>query len=308
MANIRNLLGKQFKSTVSGLGTTVEPIHDGKVLIYMSLCAACQACDVANPQCICNWCVPCGVTRMTFEIWGGGGAGAGACCCMMGIPGTTGAYAIKTVSYPDVQGGSTYCMCVAPPTSQTGATSRGVRGCKTWITGPGLTNFCAEGGYGGCTCCGILSTASNCTIPRIDFCSAGACLGYGPPAYGGDCNIPGRAGFLTFHCSAPCAVKAMLPYPPRIIDHSGGWVTSHYCADGTCGETNHCFINHPFSAGPANNNSQPMTGIPSFGNASAIACNQSCYCGNSGPGGMIRITYCSCWNGVDSNCSLYMCN
>ena len=306
MSGIRNLLGKHFKSTVGGLGTTTEPIHDGKVLIYMSLCSSCCSCDVANPQCICNWCMPCGTTRATFEIWGGGGAGAGACCCMMGIPGTTGAYSVKTLSYPAVQGGYTYSMCVAPPTFQTGSTSRGRRGCKTYITGPGLSNFCAEGGYGGCTCCGIL-TNSNCRDKdRIDFYSNGNCLGYGPPAYGGDCNIAGRPGFIRFHCSAPCAVKAMLPYPPRIIDHSGGWSTTHYCHNGGCAYENHCFINHPFAAGAWNG--QYMTGIPSFGNASAIACSSSCYCGNSGPGGMIRITYCSCWNGINQSCSLYMCN
>ena len=34
MAGIRNLLEKEFRSSVGALGTTVEPIHDGKVFIF----------------------------------------------------------------------------------------------------------------------------------------------------------------------------------------------------------------------------------------------------------------------------------
>ena len=308
MAGIRNLLGKEFKSSVSALGTTVEPIHDGKVWIYMDMQRSC-CCQCANTNCICRWCVPCGVTKVTFEIWGGGGGGAGACCCMNGIPGTTGAYSRKTLTYPEIEGGYCYSMCVATATSNTNS-FRGRRGCTTYITGPGLTNFCAEGGYGGCSCCGIWSTTSNYSQDCITFASAGGdpsagdCLGYGPPAYGGDENIRGRSGWIRAQCQSNCAVKAMLPYPPRLIDHSGGWTTTHYCTCATCGEQNHCFFNHPWSGDPWCYSS----GIPGFGNASAITCSSSCNCGTPGSGGMIRITYCSCWMGVNENCSLHMCN
>lgn len=308
MAGIRNLLGKEFKSSVSALGTTVEPIHDGKVWIYMDMQRSC-CCQCANTNCICRWCVPCGVTKVTFEIWGGGGGGAGACCCMNGIPGTTGAYSRKTLTYPDIEGGYCYSMCVATATSNTNS-FRGRRGCSTYITGPGLSNFCAEGGYGGCSCCGIWSTTSNYSQDCITFASAGGdpsagdCLGYGPPAYGGDENIRGRSGWIRAQCQSNCAVKAMLPYPPRLIDHSGGWTTTHYCTCATCGEQNHCFFNHPWSGDPWCYSS----GIPGFGNASGITCQSSCVCGTPGSGGMIRITYCSCWMGVNENCSLHMCN
>lgn len=308
MAGIRNLLGKEFKSSVSALGTTVEPIHDGKVWIYMDMQRSC-CCQCANTNCICRWCVPCGVTKVTFEIWGGGGGGAGSCCCMNGIPGTTGAYSRKTLTYPDIEGGYCYSMCVATATSNTNS-FRGRRGCTTYITGPGLTNFCAEGGYGGCSCCGIWSTTSNYSQDCITFAtaggdpSAGDCLGYGPPAYGGDENVRGRSGWIRAQCQSNCAVKAMLPYPPRLIDHSGGWTTTHYCTCSTCGEQNHCFFNHPWSGDPW----CYASGIPGFGNASAITCQSSCNCGTPGSGGMIRITYCSCWMGVNENCSLHMCN
>ena len=305
MAGIRNLLGREFTSTVGGLGTTTEPIHDGKVWVFMDMNRNCY-CQCANTNCICRWCVPCGTTRATFEIWGGGGAGAGSCCCMSGIPGTTGAYSVKTLSYPDIEGGYCYSMCVGTATCNT-SSQRGCRGCKTYITGCNLTNFCADGGFGGCTCCGIWQTAGNYALDRIDFCSGSEsdCLGYGPLAYGGDCNIQGRPGFIRSQCQgSSCAVKAMLPYPPRIIDHSGGWSTTHYCTNTTCGELNHCFINMPFSGDPW----CYSMGIPGFGNASAISCGSSCQCGTPGPGGMIRITYCSCWMGVNADCSLHMCN
>ena len=303
MAGIRNLLGKEFTSSVSGLGTTSEPIHDGKVFIFMDMNRNFY-CDCAQTNCIRNWCVPCGVTRVTFEIWGGGGGGAGGCCCMSGIPGTTGAYSVKTLNYPDIQGGYCYGLCVGTATCHD-SSKRGCRGCKTYITGTGLSNFCADGGFGGCTCCGIWQNASNYSEDRIDFYEAGACLGCGPAAYGGDCNINGRAGFIRSQCNGPgCAVKAMLPYPPRIIDHSGGWATTSYKCNHSCGEDNHCYINMPFSGDPYCCN----LGIPGFGNASAISCGSCCKCGSTGPGGMIRITYCSCWMGVSSDCSLHMCN
>lgn len=304
MAGIRDLLGKEFKSSVGGLGTTAEPIHDGKVWIFMDMNRSCRY-ECGNTNCICQWCVPCGVTKVTFEIWGGGGGGAGACCCMSGVPGTSGAYAVKTLTYPDVEGGFCYSMCVGTATDNT-SSFRGIRGCKTYITGPGLTNFCADGGFGGYTCCGIWSTVTNRNVDRLTFCEATCCIGYGPLAYGGDCNIPGRAGFIRSYCDpSSCAVKAMLPYPPKIIDDLGGWTTTHYCTNTTCGETNHCYLNHPF-AGQAQY--CYASGIPSFGNASAISCGSSCQCGTPGPGGMIRITYCSCWMGVSSACSLHMCN
>ena len=34
-----------------------------------------------TPGCCCNWTVPTGVSRITWEIWGAGGNGHGACSC-----------------------------------------------------------------------------------------------------------------------------------------------------------------------------------------------------------------------------------
>ena len=90
------------------------------------------------------WCVPCGTTSITWEIWGGGGSGGGACCCQQGVPGGAGAYARKTLHYPEIQGGWCYCMYVASSTCCSQCCC-GIRGCKSYVCGCNLSNFCVEG-------------------------------------------------------------------------------------------------------------------------------------------------------------------
>ena len=101
-----------------------------------------------------HWKVPEGARLATFEIWGAGGNGAGAACCQQGIPGGSGAYAYKTIN---VTPGQCYIAC--NPIGQQccyfciANHQCGFRGGKTYIKGDGLTNFCAEGGNPGVTCC-----------------------------------------------------------------------------------------------------------------------------------------------------------
>ena len=64
-----------------------------------------------TPGCCCNWQVPSGVEKVTFELWGAGGNGAGACSCnrcahYRGAAG--GAYNTKTIS---TTGGCSYSVC-----------------------------------------------------------------------------------------------------------------------------------------------------------------------------------------------------
>lgn len=93
----------------------------------------------------CTWTVPAGATKAKFEVWGAGAfSGAGMCCG--GSPwGASGAYA--TIIIPVTEGcqyvmcgGCATCCnpyCTNHTTAQSGA---------SYITGYGLTNFCAEGG------------------------------------------------------------------------------------------------------------------------------------------------------------------
>lgn len=125
------------------------------------------------------WTVPSGTSTVRFDIWGAGGNGAAAFCCMMGLDAGSGAWAYKTLT--NVSAGDRYVFCLGPTccrncqnngahcsaaygggcnvTDQFGhdATQAdqfllsGSRGATTSVTGPGLTNFCAEGGNGGVT-------------------------------------------------------------------------------------------------------------------------------------------------------------
>jgi hypothetical protein len=137
----------------------------------------------------CTWTVPAGVDGVTFEIWGGGGGGAsGYCECDCRIRtggGAGGGYSSITIP---VTSGSTYDMTMGnggvassgdggPESSGNG--SRGCNGGKTFITGTGLTNFCAEGGQGGYS-----NITHNCYSCACQFDGGG-------PAYGGTVNFKG---------------------------------------------------------------------------------------------------------------------
>jgi len=126
----------------------------------------CQACG----RC-CNWTVPSNTTGVTFEIWSGGGGGAGSSCCNCfpkGIGGAGGNYAIKSIS---TNPGCTYTVCAGGswPCEQS-ETCSASGGCKSFVQGQGLSNFCVVGGCGGWFCIGedndprTPMTCANCNI------------------------------------------------------------------------------------------------------------------------------------------------
>ena len=116
----------------------------------------------------CTWTVPAGTSKAQFQIWGAGANGTGAECCGFGLPGANGAYASIII---DVTPGDEYslvagcalCCCI-----HYGAISGwnkfsciavnaisdpdAIRACASYVTGNGLTNFCAEGGMQWETC------------------------------------------------------------------------------------------------------------------------------------------------------------
>lgn len=133
-----------------------------------------------------SWTVPAGVTCATFEIWGGGGGGSPSCCCTCwgGESGAGGGYSLKTLS---VTPGSTYVIGVG----QGGCGNQcwfngnacGCQGLTTYVTGVGLSNFCAEGGKGG------------------SWCNVGSRSACGGCAYGGDINIMGYCSLIQNACN-----------------------------------------------------------------------------------------------------------
>jgi len=126
------------------------------------------------------WTVPTGVNKAKFELWSGGGAGAGARCCSWGVNGGTGAYAYKEI---DVTPGDVYRVCAVclckhfccnigvgssgcNDVSDNANFFYGQKGACAYITGNGLTNFCATGGNPGIALARwwINSTAYACMI------------------------------------------------------------------------------------------------------------------------------------------------
>ena len=103
-----------------------------------------------TPGCCCNWQVPTGVEKVTFELWGAGGNGSGACSCnrCQHFQGATGgAYNTKTIS---TTGGCSYTVCAGGVYRCCSRECNGCNGCSSYVTGYNLSNFCAHGGARGC--------------------------------------------------------------------------------------------------------------------------------------------------------------
>jgi len=170
MANLRDLIdstnrsGIQTSQTLAavGIATANPPGFPGsayKQIKYRNRCY--QSTSQGHFECYV-WKPPTGTTFIKFEIWGGGGSGAGTCCCMFGQPGGAGAYAYKCICTGYDLGGCQYEFCVGGG-SCVSPDSYGYRGCKTFINGHGLDNFCAEGGAPGYTSC-------HCSFPQSCMC------------------------------------------------------------------------------------------------------------------------------------------
>ena len=140
-------------------------------------CHACtdagDCCEQANGKC-CYWSVPAGASKAVFEIWSGGGAGGGGTCCnncMHTAGGSGGNYAVKSISTCP---GCQYSVCAGGtwPCSKVHTCGPGM-GCKSYINGHNLSNFCTTGACGGWMCNGDAhgprhtQSCANCLICGI---------------------------------------------------------------------------------------------------------------------------------------------
>ena len=314
MANLRGLLGKEFDSTVletAGTYGSYEKVRDGKVYNFAPYCNL--NCD-NNYRGYCQefWCVPCGTTQITFEIWGGGGSGGGSCCCQQGMPGGSGAYSRKTLQYPQIQGGWCFFLKVAEPTCCSQC-CLGIQGCKSYICGKNSeaqsaigSNFCAEGGVPGKTCCYAYWDTNFRCQDRVYFTGCG---GYDPAtdgaiAYGGDENVKGHPGFFRIYNTAnSCWAKQGMAYPPRLFDGEGGHLISNVKGNACINEGTFCQGTTPWAF-----NANCNATLPGVGGPAATSCGGGCCYGYRGHGGLIKITYCSCWMGVNRDCAYHFCN
>ena len=245
----------------------------GQLWVYNPRGLCCQNCanaggctEQANGRC-CLWTVPSGVSKVTFEIWSGGGGGAGhTCCncCSFAIGGAGGNYAIKTIATAP---GCTYTVCAGGswPCAKS-HTCGASMGCRSYVTGYNLSNFCVTGGCGGIMCNGdawgprTLSTCANCNICGI---------------FGADYGIMGsvgnKLGHLGCHCSggdgqftgaAPLIGKWMITISTEV-----------WCS---CG----CYVNWPAGGG--------LSGASAYCNNNAKCCAGGMGMGGSG---IVKITY-----------------
>lgn len=131
----------------------------------------------------CAWTVPAGSQNVTFEIWGGGGGGGNPgtnCdCCSRGGSGAGGGYSKVTIATTP---GTVYTICAGPGGVSTqgwgsycGICCNGCAGGTSFVTGTGLSNFCATGGAGGYS-----DFYTNCySHCGCNFYSQGFSQGYG---------------------------------------------------------------------------------------------------------------------------------
>ena len=246
MSDLRSL-----SYTVPGSRATNYPTE---FLVYNS-----NVNSFGNGGASCVWTAPAGTTFVTFEIWGGGGGGAGACCCQQGAPGGSGSYAVKTVCSATL-GGCVFCMCAGGTTSAS-YTCCGIPGCNSYVTGYGLSNFCAVGGAIGDTHC-FYHFCYTCCRPYQCCCCA----------YGGDiCSHGVQSTYESYTSCGAWFQQHMMAAAMTISGPMlgpGGCLTGGYgCGWWQC------------------------PSFPGGGGTSAQTISGQCYCGMWGAGGLVSVTY-----------------
>ena len=225
-----------------------------------------SCCEQANGKC-CLWTVPDKVSKVTFEIWSGGGGGAGhTCynCCSFSIGGAGGNYATKTISTAP---GCQYTICAGGswPCAKSHTCSAGM-GCRSFVTGHNLSNFCVVGGCGGWMCNG------DAWGPRHHTSGCANCNICG--SFGADLGIMGTVGAKLGHGACHCyRTTSFTGQPPVIGLWQGTSASDAWCS---CG----CYVNWPSGGG--------MSGVSNYCNNWAKAC-----AGGSGQGGsgIVKITF-----------------
>jgi len=231
----------------------------------------CHLCSNAGGCCCmqcgrcCLWTVPDKTTSAIFEIWSGGGGGAGiSCsnCCSFSIGGAGGNYAVKRITtvpgcqYRICAGGSYRC-------NRRGECDSGM-GCKSYVQGFNLSNFCVEGACSGHMCNGdawgnrLMQSCANCRICGI---------------FGADWGAMGGTGWKPGHGNCHCRRNMS-------VSGAGALMGMQYKNQGSdawciCG----CYASYPVGGG--------VSGISPF----CGSAHKCCANGGSGGSGIVKITF-----------------
>jgi hypothetical protein len=253
------------------------------------------------------FCVPAGICCIKIELWGAGGHNVGSNTCSFSPPSGTGAYAYK---YLTTTPGTCYWTNVAWTwcCHQNAGGSNVLRHspCRntnrdTYVTGSGLTNFCAEHGWNnGHVCCNTVTWGN-----RYYGAQDSAQLNKGAQYYGADGGRRGHAGFTELIDSSVDNTdfrqyRAGEPFPGGIINKYGGWTiwSNPYACD-----TNSCICGSLYQIGNARTyygagENKGYGRQAGHGVMGGMTCGGGLTCGDQMNGGKVRITY-SCCNCFD---------
>jgi hypothetical protein len=255
----------------------------------------------------CSWTVPAGVTCARFQIWGAGAGSGSACCCGFSPIGGTGAYA--SVIIP-VTAGCTYTLCAGCAHCCYACRAQNTSsGCASYVTGTGLTNFCAEGGEAnkiceiktrgqlGATVCNLCRYLGACfTNYGTDMCwsgnlssvigTPGGCFDaiypmisscktyYGSATSGTVYGIRGSFGSISVTCTGAICVA----HPPIY-----GYASSSCCT---------CCVYANYQQGCARSVPNGYMVIPGAGGWAGFKCGGATNCaGDSGRAGMVCVSF-----------------
>ncbi|ATV46236.1 hypothetical protein [Lake Baikal phage Baikal-20-5m-C28] len=239
---------------------------------------------VLNGGKCCLWTVPTGTTSIKFEILSGGGPGGSSGGDYdVGIGGQGGNYTVKTITRNVAAfiDGSQYTICAAGTSDCSCCCSCNMNckhGCTSYVTGLGLSNFCAIGGMGGSTSWDVMSGCYNCFIGNATCDLGNYNAGWvnhvcNSPTYGGDIEFRGSSGSMRRtqpDCCADIHGVAGSPAGPFAAWHGIGG--KHACMG------NHACCSH--------HSSWPGGGGAAHITAATPACS-----GAWGAGGLVRVTY-----------------
>jgi len=258
-----------------------------------------------------NWCVPsCCVCKVQFEIWGGGGGGGGSCCCMSGVNGYSGQYnkftvcaATEGVTKLD---NCCYVLCAGTITCRYPGNG-GFDGCKSYVVGPGLDNFCACGGCHGYSCCfGGGSSRWGCRFranwqtgnPHCRWqCDKSddqysesrtkrdAACDLGREYWG---NVGSYNQMDCQECGNWCMMKHSSPTSPYLDGKFGTFNHQRHHSMATCGRTETSWLvgnNGGLSSDCFRN------GPPGHGGFSSDTFGGGCCCSSEGAAGLVKVTW-----------------
>lgn len=129
----------------------------------------------------CTWTVPAGVKLARFQLWGAGGHSGSGCCCGGSPPGATGAYASMIIPVTPGCQYSIYAGCACCCNMGWHVRTDPYRAGSSYVTGYGLSNFCADGGSDYSMCYNYYLgmchpyIAGCCRYRSPDCFTAGAC-------------------------------------------------------------------------------------------------------------------------------------